>query len=41
MLLAQFWMVVYRQRPPRFTRISTTAECRLSLVYIGAVHPST
>ena len=41
MLLAQFWMVVYRQRPCFLTTISTTAECRLSVEYIGAVQPST
>src|ERR1041384_992646 len=27
-LLDQFWMVVYRQRPPFLTMISTTAECK-------------
>src|ERR1051326_7259935 len=26
-LFDQFWMVVYRQRAPFFTMISTTAEC--------------
>src|SRR3954447_22064871 len=28
----QFWIVVYRQRPPSRTRISTTAECSESVV---------
>ncbi len=26
-LFDQFWIVVYRQRAPDFTMISTTAEC--------------
>ena len=29
------------QRAFFFTTISTTAECKLSVLYIGAVHPST
>ena len=41
MLLAQFWIVVYRHRAPRLTITSTTAEWRLSVLYIGAVQPST
>src|SRR5262245_10324834 len=30
-LFDQFWIVVYRQRAPFFTMISTTAECSESL----------
>ena len=40
-LFDQFWMVVYRQRPPSLMMISTTAACSESLLYTGAEHPST
>src|ERR1700722_14550731 len=37
----QFWMVVYVMREPSNATSSTTAECRESVVYTGAEHPST
>src|SRR4029450_4058087 len=40
-LFDQFWMVVYRQRAPFLTMISTTAECSESDGEIGGVAPST
>jgi len=40
-VVRQFWMVVYVMREPSSATNSTTAECRESVVYTGAEHPST